>query len=428
MSNVKVNIENSGIEKKAILKHADVVLEIDKELKDEMTKENNMLGWIKHPQEYYDSEEYKKIKDTAKKIKKNSDVLVVIGIGGSYLGARAVIKALSNSFLEERDTKVIFVGNTLSPNVLKDTISYLEGKDFSINVISKSGTTLEPAISFRIFRELLENKYGLKEAKNRIFVTTDEEKGALRKLAKKEKYETFVIPNDIGGRFSVLTAVGLLPIAVAGINIDDILAGAITGEDKYSDASLKYNECYQYAVLRNMLYEDGKKVEILASYEPKMQYIEEWWKQLFAESEGKNKKGILPYSTIYTTDLHSLGQYVQDGERTLFETVLEIETQDKDIKINTDEDNLDGLNYLAGKKLSFVNEKAMEGTIKAHTEGGVPNIKISIKDLSPTSIGELIYFFEKACAMSAKLLEVNPFDQPGVEAYKKNMFKLLGKE
>ena len=428
MSNVKVNIENSGIEKKAILKHADVVLEIDKELKDEMTKENNMLGWIKHPQEYYDSEEYKKIKDVAKKIKKNSDVLVVIGIGGSYLGARAVIKALSNSFLEERDTKVIFVGNTLSPNVLKDTISYLEGKDFSINVISKSGTTLEPAISFRIFRELLENKYGLKEAKNRIFVTTDEEKGALRKLAKKEKYETFVIPNDIGGRFSVLTAVGLLPIAVAGINIDDILAGAITGEDKYSDASLKYNECYQYAVLRNMLYEDGKKVEILASYEPKMQYIEEWWKQLFAESEGKNKKGILPYSTIYTTDLHSLGQYVQDGERTLFETVLEIETQDKDIKINTDEDNLDGLNYLAGKKLSFVNEKAMEGTIKAHTEGGVPNIKISIKDLSPTSIGELIYFFEKACAMSAKLLEVNPFDQPGVEAYKKNMFKLLGKE
>ena len=428
MSNVKVNIENSGIEKKAILKHADVVLEIDKELKDEMTKENNMLGWIKHPQEYYDSEEYKKIKDTAKKIKKNSDVLVVIGIGGSYLGARAVIKALSNSFLEERDTKVIFVGNTLSPNVLKDTISYLEGKDFSINVISKSGTTLEPAISFRIFRELLENKYGLKEAKNRIFVTTDEEKGALRKLAKKEKYETFVIPNDIGGRFSVLTAVGLLPIAVAGINIDDILAGAITGEDKYSDASLKYNECYQYAVLRNMLYEDGKKVEILASYEPKMQYIEEWWKQLFAESEGKNKKGILPYSTIYTTDLHSLGQYVQDGERTLFETVLEIETQDKDIKINTDEDNIDGLNYLAGKKLSFVNEKAMEGTIKAHTEGGVPNIKISIKDLSPTSIGELIYFFEKACAMSAKLLEVNPFDQPGVEAYKKNMFKLLGKE
>ena len=428
MSNVKVNIENSGIEKKAILKHADVVLEIDKELKEEATKENNMLGWMKHPQEYYDSEEYKKIKEAAKKIKKDSDVLVVIGIGGSYLGARAIIKALSNSFLEERDTKVIFVGNTLSSNTLKDAISYLEGKDFSINVISKSGTTLEPAISFRIFRELLENKYGLKEARNRIYVTTDESKGALRKLAKKEKYETFVIPDDIGGRFSVLTAVGLLPIAVAGINIDDILAGAITGEDKYSDSSLKYNECYQYAVLRNMLYEDGKKVEILASYEPKMQYIEEWWKQLFAESEGKDKKGILPYSTIYTTDLHSLGQYVQDGERTLFETVLEIETQDKDIKINTDEDNLDGLNYLAGKKLSFVNAQAMEGTIKAHTEGGVPNIKISIKDLSPTSLGELIYFFEKACAMSAKLLEVNPFDQPGVEAYKKNMFKLLGKE
>ena len=428
MSNVKVDIENSGIEKKAILKHADVVLEIDKELKAELEQEGNMLGWMKHPQEYYDSEEYKKIKETAKKIKKNSDVLVVIGIGGSYLGARAIIKALSNSFLEERETKVIFVGNTLSPNVLKDTIAYLEGKDFSINVISKSGTTLEPAISFRIFRELLENKYGLKEAKNRIFVTTDESKGALRKLAKKEKYETFVIPNNIGGRFSVLTAVGLLPIAVAGINIDDILSGAITGEDKYSDSSLKYNECYQYAVLRNMLYEDGKKVEILATYEPKMQYIQEWWKQLFAESEGKDKKGILPYSTIYTTDLHSLGQYVQDGERTLFETVIDIETQDKDIKINTDEDNLDGLNYLAGKRLSFVNTKAMEGTIKAHVDGGVPNIKISLKDLSPTSLGELIYFFEKACAMSAKLLEVNPFDQPGVEEYKKNMFKLLGKE
>ena len=429
MSNIKVNLEYLDIKKKDILENKEVVEEIDNELKGKKKAKDNMVGWVNLPSKYIKTEEYTRIKKVAQKIKKESDVLLVIGIGGSYLGARAIIETLHNSIYlnSEEKTKIIFVGNNLSPNYINDVVQYLDGKDFSINVISKSGTTTEPAISFRIFRELLENKYGLKEARKRIFVTTDEKSGALKKLAENEKYETFVIPNNIGGRFSVLTPVGLLPIAVSGIDIDKLMEGAITAEDKYSDSSLKYNECYQYAVVRNMLYDDGKEIEILVSYEPKLHYLIEWWKQLFGESEGKDGKGLFPVGVEFTTDLHSLGQYIQEGKRILFETVLNIEESDSDIIMNYDEDNLDNLNYLQGKSLSYINQKAMEGTIKAHTEGGVPNIVINLKNLSEETIGELIYFFEKACAMSAELLEVNPYNQPGVEKYKTNMFELLGK-
>ena len=356
-------------------------------------------------------------------------MLLVIGIGGSYLGARAVIESLHSSMYlaDESKPKVIFVGNNLSPNYINDVIHLIEGKDFSINVISKSGTTTEPAIAFRIFREIIEGKYGIEEARKRIYVTTDSKKGALKTLSNAEKYETFVIPDDVGGRFSVLTPVGLLPIAVSGINIDELMDGAILAEDKYSDKSLEYNECYQYAVVRNLQYDNGKSIEVLESYEPRMHYFIEWWKQLFGESEGKDGKGLFPTGAEFTTDLHSLGQYLQDGKRLMFETVLNIENSDTDITINYDEDNLDNLNYLTGKKLSYINHKAMEGTIKAHVDGNVPNILIKLKELNAESMGELIYFFEKACAMSAELLEVNPFNQPGVEKYKTNMFELLEK-
>ena len=375
------------------------------------------------PSKYRETEEYNRIKKAADKIKNDSDILLVIGIGGSYLGARAVIDALHQSFYitDEGKTRVVFVGNNLSANYINDVIHLIEGKDFSINVISKSGTTTEPAIAFRIFREIIEGKYGIEEARKRIYVTTDKKKGALKALSNAENYETFVIPDDVGGRFSVLTPVGLLPIAVSGVDIDELIEGAMIGEDKYSDSSLEYNKCYQYAVLRNLLYESGKSVEMLESYEPRMHYFIEWWKQLFGESEGKEHKGIFPAGAEFTTDLHSLGQFIQDGSRIMFET------SETDITINNDEDNLDNLNYLVGKKLSYINQKAMEGTIKAHVAGEVPNIKINIKDLTAKSIGELIYFFEKACAMSAELLEVNPFNQPGVEAYKTNMFELLEK-
>ena len=359
--------------------------------------------------------------------------MLVIGIGGSYLGARAVIEALTNSFYNLQDKSVrrkpqiIYVGNNLSPSYINDIIDLLIGKDFSINVISKSGTTTEPAIAFRIFRELMESKYGLEEARKRIYVTTDKESGALKKLANNEQYATFVIPDNVGGRYSVLTPVGLLPIAVAGIDIDELMKGARFAQDKYNDDSIEYNEAYQYAVARNLLYKDGKNIEILANYEPKMHYITEWWKQLFGESEGKDKKGIFPAGVDFTTDLHSLGQYIQDGRRCLFETVINIERPYSDIYINSDEDDLDGLNYLAGKSLDFVNKKAMEGTIEAHVSGDVPNILITMEELNEETIGQLIYFFELACAMSGKILGVNPFDQPGVEAYKKNMFRLLKK-
>ena len=428
MSKIKVDFKNSLLTKEEILEHSAVVEEIDKELNEKSEDSTQFLGWLNLPNEY-DKEEYKRIKKCAEKIKKDSDILLVIGIGGSYLGARAVIESMHSSFQSMRNDKpyVIFVGNNLSSEYINDIIEVLEGKDFSINVISKSGTTTEPAIAFRIFREIIEGKYGIKEARKRIYVTTDKNKGALKQLATSEGYETFVIPDDVGGRFSVLTAVGLLPIAASGINIDKLMEGARFAQDKYSDSMLEYNECYQYAVARNLLYERDKSIEMLVAYEPRMHFFIEWWKQLFGESEGKDGKGLFPAGAEFTTDLHSLGQYIQEGRRILFETVLDVKNVNRDIIINIDEDNLDNLNYLSGKKLSYVNKKAMEGTIEAHVDGDVPNIVIHIDKIDEETIGELIYFFEKACAMSAELLEVNPFNQPGVEKYKTNMFKLLKK-
>jgi len=323
--------------------------------------------------------------------------------------------------------QILFVGNNMSPNYLNDLIEVIGNKDLSINVISKSGTTTEPAMAFRIFREFMENKYGIDEARKRIYITTDKERGALKKLATEEEYETFVIPDNIGGRYSVLTAVGLLPIAVSGVNIDKLMEGARNAQNQYFESDVKYNECYQYAVARNILYKNKKKIELLVNYEPKMQYISEWWKQLYGESEGKEGKGIFPASVMFTTDLHSLGQYIQEGERDLFETVINIENSETDITIKKDADNVDGLNFLADKTMSYVCKKAMEGTIAAHVSGNVPNILININRLDEESLGELIYFFELSCAMSGKILGVNPFNQPGVEAYKHNMFELLGK-
>ena len=428
MSHIKVDFQYSGITEDDILEHSEVVEAINKELEEKSSDEKEFVGWLHLPTKH-DKREFNRIKKSANKIREDSDILLVIGIGGSYLGARAVIEALHSSIYGEDKSKthVIFVGNNLSGNYINDVIELLEDKDFSINVISKSGTTTEPAIAFRIFREIIENKYGIKEARKRIYVTTDKKKGALKTLADAEGYEKFVIPDNVGGRYSVLTAVGLLPIAASGIDIDMLMKGAQTAEDKYSDTSLKYNECYKYAVARNLLYESDKSIEMLVTYEPKMHYMIEWWKQLFGESEGKDGKGLFPAGAEFTTDLHSLGQYIQEGRRIMFETVLNIENIEKDITINFDEDNFDNLNYLQGKKLSYVNQKAMEGTIQAHTEGGVPNIVMDIDYLNEESLGELIYFFEKACAMSAELLEVNPFNQPGVEKYKTNMFKLLKK-
>lgn len=379
----------------------------------------------------YDQKELAHIKKVAKKVKKDSDVFVVIGIGGSYLGARAVIEALSSNFslAEEKSKfpKVIFVGNNLNPNYINDVIDYIADKDVSLNVISKSGTTTEPAIAFRIFREFMESKYGVAEARSRIYVTTEKQKGALKQLAEEEGYEQFVIPDEIGGRYSVLTAVGLLPIAVAGKNIDQLMSGALAAQEKYADSDLKYNECYQYAVVRNILYKLYKNTEILVDYEPRLHYFIEWWKQLYGESEGKELKGIFPAGAEFTTDLHSMGQYIQQGRRNLFETVLNVEHSDTDMKVKKEEDNLDGLNYLEGKSLDYINKKAMEATIKAHVEGDVPNIVIHMQKLDEEHMGHLIYFFELACAVSGQILKVNPFDQPGVEKYKRNMFHLLGK-
>ena len=428
MANIKLDFKESKLMSEEILEHAGVVEEINEELIEKSEDESEFLGWLNLPTNY-DKKEFARIKKCAEKIRKDSDILLVIGIGGSYLGARAVIEALHSSFSQMKDEKphIIFVGNNLSPDYVNDVIEVLQGKDFSINVISKSGTTTEPAIAFRIFREILEGKYGIKEARKRIYVTTDKKKGALKQLADSEGYEQFVIPDDVGGRFSVLTAVGLLPIAASGLNIDKLMEGARIAEDRYLDTSLEYNQCYQYAVARNLLYEKDKSIEMLVSYNPRMHYFIEWWKQLFGESEGKDGKGLFPAGAEFTTDLHSLGQYIQEGRRILFETVIDIENSNTDITINMDEDNLDNLNYLYGKKLSYVNKMAMQGTIKAHSEGDVPNIVIHVNRLNEETMGELIYFFEKACAMSAELLEVNPFNQPGVEKYKTNMFKLLKK-
>ena len=432
MKNIKVDFSNARVFEKNIMKYAKQVKEIHKKLHEKAEDKKEFCGWLELPTNY-DKKEFDKIKKAAEKIQKDTDVLLVIGIGGSYLGARAVIESLTNTFYNMQDKtarktpQILYVGNNLSSTYVSDLIDYIADKDISINVISKSGTTTEPAIAFRIFREILENKYSLKEARERIYVTTDKKKGALKELAKKEKYTTFVIPDNVGGRYSVLTAVGLLPIAAAGINIDELMAGARFAQDRYSDEDLKYNECYKYAVLRNVLYEKEKNIELLITYEPKMHYFIEWWKQLFGESEGKEQKGIYPSGAEFTTDLHSLGQYIQEGRRNLFETVISIEKPERDITLKMEEDDLDNLNYLAGKTLSYVNKKAMEGTIEAHVDGDVPNIVINVEKLDANNIGQLIYFFELACAMSGEILGVNPFNQPGVEKYKTNMFKLLGK-
>ncbi len=393
---------------------------------------NDFLGWVDLPTNY-DKEEFSRIKKAADKIKSDSDVLLVVGIGGSYLGARAAIEMLNHSFYNElskeqrNSPQVFFVGNSISAPYINDLFDVLKDKDVSVNVISKSGTTTEPAIAFRIFRKFLEEKYGVEEAKGRIYATTDKAKGALKTLAIEEGYESFVIPDDVGGRYSVLTAVGLLPIAVSGVDIDQMMQGAQKAQGELSEADLDKNPAYQYAAVRNVLYNKGKTIEMLINYEPSLQYFAEWWKQLFGESEGKDFKGIYPSSANFSTDLHSLGQYVQEGRRDIFETVLHVEEPKSNITIEEEAQDLDGLNYLAGKTLDFVNEKAYQGTLLAHTDGQVPNLLVHLPKLDAYTFGYVVYFFEKACAISGYLLGVNPFDQPGVEAYKKNMFALLGK-
>lgn len=393
---------------------------------------NDFLGWVDLPKNY-DKEEFNRIKRVSEKIKSDSDVLLVIGIGGSYLGARAAIEMIGHSFRnnllksDRKSPEIYFVGNNISSTYIMDLFDIIKDKDISINVISKSGTTTEPAIAFRIFKDFLEKKYGKLEASKRIYATTDAKNGALRQLANEEGYETFIIPNDVGGRFSVLTAVGLLPIAVSGTDIDKIIKGAKDAYENFKNKDLKVNESYQYAVIRNILHKKGKNIELLVNYEPQLHYIGEWWKQLFGESEGKNNKGIFPATVDFSTDLHSMGQYIQEGQRILFETVINVENSRRDITIEKLDIDLDELNYLAGKTLNFINHKATQGTILAHTDGNVPNLVINIPRLDEYNFGYLIYFFEKSCAISGYLLGVNPFDQPGVEAYKRNMFALLGK-
>lgn len=390
---------------------------------------NDFLGWLDLPIDY-DKEEFDRILIAAEQIKKDSDVLVVIGIGGSYLGARAVIEALTspNYNLLKKDTpEIYFVGNNISPTYLNEILSLCEGKDLSVNVISKSGTTTEPALAFRIFKKVLEERYGVEEAKKRIYCTTDKSKGKLKELADKNGYQEFVVPDDVGGRFSVLTAVGLLPIAVCGADINSLMDGAAKAREDFSVCDINKNDCYKYAVARNILHKKGKTVEMLITYEPSLAMMSEWYKQLFGESEGKDNKGIFPASAVFSTDLHSLGQYVQDGSRILFETVLRIEKAKKDFYIEEEPSNFDGLNFLANQNMSVVNQCAFEGTVLAHTEGGAPNMIIEIPEINEYELGYLIYFFEKACAISGYLLGVNPFNQPGVESYKKNMFALLGK-
>ncbi|MBQ6498751.1 MAG: glucose-6-phosphate isomerase [Ruminococcus sp.] len=390
---------------------------------------NDYIGWLTLPTDY-DKEEFARIKKAAKKIQSDSQIFIVIGIGGSYLGARAAIEFVNSPNYNAlcKDTpQIYYTGNSISSNALAELLEICEGKDISINMISKSGTTTEPAIAFRVFRELLEKKYGKAGARERIYCTTDKVKGTLKQLADREGYETFVVPDNVGGRYSVLTAVGLLPIAVSGADIDALMQGARDAQDKYSKNSLRANDCYKYAAIRNILYNKGKSTEILVSYEPAFAMMNEWFKQLYGESEGKDQKGIFPASVIFSTDLHSMGQYIQDGRRSLFETVVTFKEVQREITIEKDEENLDGLNFLAGKTMQFVNQKAFEGTVLAHNDGGVPNIILSVDAMDEYNLGWLIYFFEKACAISGYLLGVNPFNQPGVESYKKNMFALLGK-
>lgn len=386
---------------------------------------NDFLGWLDLPVAF-DNREFSKIKQAAAKIRKQSQVLLAIGIGGSYLGAKSAIEMLKRYF-NQPGCEVIFVGNQISSTYLSQLLDYLKDKDFSINVISKSGTTTEPAIAFRIFKDYMEKRYGKEEAKKRIFATTDKAKGALKTLATAEGYETFVVPDDVGGRFSVLTPVGLLPIAASGVDIDEMMEGAKKAYIDYMNEDVEENDALKYALVRNALYRSGKKIEMLVNYEPKLNYFSEWWKQLYGESEGKDGKGIWITSASFSTDLHSLGQMIQQGERTLFETVINIEEPEENIIIEPSEDNLDGLNFLAGKTMDYVNKMAMSGTMIAHVDGGVPNIRISVPNISAYTYGYMVYFFELACGVSAYTLGVNPFNQPGVENYKKNMFALLGK-
>jgi len=393
---------------------------------------NDFLGWVDLP-ENYDKDEFARIKKAAEKIKNDSEVLVVIGIGGSYLGAKAAIEFLSHSFYnnlpkDKRKTpEIYFAGTNMSGVYLQHLIEVVGDRDFSVNVISKSGTTTEPAIAFRVFKKMLEEKYGKEEAAKRIYATTDKEKGALKTLATAEGYETFVVPDNVGGRFSVLTAVGLLPIAAAGINIDDLMAGAKDAMNDFSKKDMDENQALQYAAVRNILHRKGKDLELMVNYEPRVHYLAEWWKQLFGESEGKDGKGLYPTSADFSADLHSLGQYIQEGKRLFFETVVSIGKPEVEFTIESDKDNLDGLNFIAGKTLDYVNKKATDGVILAHVDGNVPNLGVNIPEVTPYHLGYTFYFFEKACGVSGYLLGVNPFDQPGVEAYKKNMFALLGK-
>ncbi len=427
---MKLNLEylNGFISKQEINNYSEVVKLNHELIVKKKGQGNDFLGWVNLPTDY-DKEELKEIKEASDKINKDSDILIVIGIGGSYLGAKAVMNALNHSFYNEistTKTKIYFVGQNMSSTYIRDLEELVKERDFSINVISKSGTTTEPAIAFRHFKKILFEKYG-DEANQRIYATTDKNKGALKEQAIANNWKSFVVPDDVGGRFSVLTAVGLLPIAVSGISIDELLKGAQKGQEIYLTSDLEKNDAYKYAVIRNILLNKDKNIEILVSYEERMALFNEWFKQLFGESEGKDNKGIYPSSAIFSTDLHSLGQYIQEGKRNLFETVININNSKKDLTIKEEEKDLDGLNYLSGKKVSYVNKKAFEATAMAHVEGGVPNIVLDIEELTAFELGQLIYFFEISCAMSGYLLGVNPFDQPGVEAYKNKMFKLLEK-
>ena len=433
MNQITIDYSKTGVQSHEVAYFKEQIALAHKNLHEKTGAGNDFLGWVDLPVDY-DKEEFARIQKAAEKIKTDSDVLIVIGIGGSYLGARACVDALSHTFYnslskEQRKTpEIYYVGNNISGTYLKDLLDVCEGKEVSVNVISKSGTTTEPAIAFRVFKDFMEQKYGKEEAKNRIFATTDKAKGALLTLAKEEGYETFVIPDDVGGRFSVLTAVGLLPIAAAGIDIAELMKGAADAREAYSNENVDENPCYQYAAVRNALLRKGKTTEIIVNYEPCMQYFGEWWKQLYGESEGKDGKGLYPSSVNFSTDLHSLGQYIQDGQRIMFETVINVENARKDVTIQEEASDLDGLNYLAGKTMDFVNKQAYKGTILAHVDGGVPNIVVNMPAIDAYNMGQLIYFFEKACGISGYLLGVNPFDQPGVEEYKKNMFALLGKK
>lgn len=426
---LKFTVQDQPIAKEDLLELSKEVLRCHEALHEKTGKGNDFVGWVDLP-ENYNQAEFERIKKAAAKIKKDSEVLVVIGIGGSYLGTRTALDFIKSPYYNQRkkDTPdIYFVGNNISSAYLNDILQILDDRDFSVNVISKSGTTTEPAIAFRVFKQLLEKKYGKAEAAKRIYATTDQAKGALKEMCNQEGYETFVIPDDIGGRFTVLTAVGLLAMAVADVDIDAVMAGARASMETYANPDLQTNECYQYAAMRHLFYNQGKTIEILANYEPHLTSFGEWFKQLFAESEGKDNKGIFPVSANFSTDLHSIGQFIQEGGRYFFETVLWCKEPKTLLSIPFDERDGDGLNYLAGKEMQFVNSKAFAGTMLAHMDGGVPNMVIEMDRMDAWHFGALVYFFEKAVAISGYLLDVNPFNQPGVEAYKKNMFALLGK-